>query len=335
MAYALEVADTELRVDVRPYLRGAMLALLLSSNSVLVLCFGIVGLQGNSLFTGSVLAAVTASIFLLSDRHFAARPADYLFGLLVLCVVASFALNARSAPAKEIALLILSLAAYPACRCLRARPLDDVIEAFIWVTGFIIAAGTIATVPALFQQWNDPHGKPLVFGMFAAATINSLTTLGFFVMAVVTRGLTARTTRATSVFLFLPCAIFSASLVRFTFAAIVTTLFAALALASAGQRIYIAAVILVITSGIGAGQIARHEKATILLSHLTAISPARSIAVPPAGAIETTAAPSCSLDVDSANNSVATRKALLRDAIALIPAAGLTGLGLDGFMNFS
>jgi hypothetical protein len=179
MAYALEGAHTELRIEVRPYLRGAMPALLLSSNSVLVLCFGIVGLQGNSLFTGSVLAAVTASIFLLSDRHFTARPADYLFGLLVPCVVASFALNARSAPAKEIALLILSLAAYPACRSLRARPLDDVIEAFIWVTGFIIAAGTIATVPALFQQWNDPHGKPLVFGMFAAATINFLTTLGF------------------------------------------------------------------------------------------------------------------------------------------------------------
>jgi hypothetical protein len=55
--------------------------------------------------------------------------------------------------------------------------------AFLIVT-LLVVIGTIAVGTALVGQWNDPHGRPVVFGFAHAATV-FLTSLGFLMFAVV------------------------------------------------------------------------------------------------------------------------------------------------------
>lgn len=329
MSVQFASADMATEINARDPRLGSVLALLLSSQAVLVVVYDLAGIQGSSIFTGGLLFALTASIALLSDR-FVARPADYLFGILVLCALASFALNQRDAPPKEIAALALSLASYPACRRISASRLDGAFSVFVWITAAIAAIGAGASLLALGAQWNDPHGKPFVFG-FDGAAVYFLTALGFLVISLVSRPLTASTTALIALPVFLSAAVFSAALVRFTFAALVLTLIVAAARASLSQRNYIGVIVLVIVAGAGAGQIARHHKAVIMASYLieqTADRPSIDNAQVPASA------PSCSMDVNL-TNSFAIRKAMLRDAVYLIPSAGLIGLGLDSFMRFS
>ena len=76
---------------------GALFAILLSMSSVLVLCYGVVGTNGNSLFTGTLLLGCIVAIGLVCfRREFALVKADYFFLLFLLAISFSFALNGQS-----------------------------------------------------------------------------------------------------------------------------------------------------------------------------------------------------------------------------------------------
>src|SRR5882762_2517949 len=78
----------------RQVIFGVTFAILLAPNSVLVLCFGLTGSAGNSLFTGALLATATGAVGLLCFRRdIVFCIVDYLFFALLLCVLSSFALN--------------------------------------------------------------------------------------------------------------------------------------------------------------------------------------------------------------------------------------------------
>jgi hypothetical protein len=310
----------------RQVIFGVTFAILLAPSSVLVLCFGLTGSSGNSPFTGALLATATGAVGLLCFR----RPivlciVDYLFFALLLCILSSFALNGWTSNAKEYALLVLSLAAYPACRFVSLADIVSGRSAFILVTSAIVLLGTIATAEALWQQWGDQHGKPFVFG-FDAAGVYFLGSLSFLVIALVTGGqLTARRTALVSALIFLPTAIFAASLVRFTFIALAGALCVATILSGARQRKHIVAIAFMILVAIAAGLAARYHKASLYADYMMEQSP---------GDVGLEISPSCYLEVNI-RNSIAIRKALLQDAVFLVPQSGWLGTGLDSFMKFS
>jgi hypothetical protein len=165
------------RIDL---LIGGFLATLLSATSILVLCYSLVGSNGNAIFSGALMVLAEFAILALSFRpDIRIVAADYLFAAFLACVGASFAINGRTADIKEWEIFAVSLAAYPACRFIAVSRLPKTQLAFIVVTGFVVAIGTIVTGQALLSQWNDPHGKPIVFG-FSAAALMFLGCLAFF-----------------------------------------------------------------------------------------------------------------------------------------------------------
>jgi O-Antigen ligase len=310
----------------RQVIFGVTFAILLAPNSILVLCFGLTGSSGNSLFTGALLATAVGAVGLLCFRRaIVLCIVDYLFFALLLCILSSFALNGWTSNAKEYALLVLSLAAYPACRFVSLADIVSGRSAFILVTSAIVLLGTIATAEALWQQWDDQHGKPFVFG-FDAAGVYFLISLSFLVIALVTAGqLTARRTALVSTLIFLPTAIFAASLVRFTFIALAGALCVATILSGARQRKHIVAIAFVILVAIAAGLAARYHKASLYADYMMEQS---------SGDVGLEISPSCYLEVNI-RNSIAIRKALLQDAVFLVPQSGWLGTGLDSFMKFS
>jgi O-antigen ligase len=329
-----EVARAESPSLNRGVLLGAALALLFSANAVFVLVYGLAGVAGNSLFTGALLVLSEAAIFLLCFRRITLLPADYLFGAFLVCIAASFAINGRTADLKETALLIVSLAAYPACRFVAHSTLDKVKTGFSGVTAALVLIGAILTALAIFDQWPVPQGKPAVFGFYAAAT-HFLGALAFCILALVTMPLTIRRTAVISALLFLPVAIFAASMVRFTFIALLGGLCLAVILSAGPQRLYVATITAVMLVGVAAGLASRFDATKVLMDYTIQKNEVSAIQKrSPAESPISSVPPSCNLDVNL-NNSVAIRKALLSDAFYLIPYAGLFGMGLDSFLSVS
>lgn len=305
---------------------GVVLACLVAPNSILVLFFGLTASSGNSLVTGAFLAIATVMVGLLCFRRdIGLLPADYLFLALVLCILSSTAFNGRTSNAKEFELIVVSLAAYPACRLISCADIAAGRAAFISATGIVVALGSVVTAAALWQQWNDQHGKPYVFGFDAAGTY-FLGSLCFLVVALVTSGgLTWRRTAIVSSLIFLPTAIFAASLVRFTFVALAGTLCLATLLSEARQRKHVVIIAFVLLAAIAAGLLARYDRVGVFADYAIERSP---------GEIGLEKPPSCYLTVNL-RNSIAIRKALMQDALFLIPRSGWIGTGLDSFMTFS
>jgi hypothetical protein len=310
----------------KPVLFGAVLAILLAPQSVLLLCFGLTGSSGNSVFTGMLLATVTGAIALLCfRRNLDLKLADYLFVALLLCIASSVLLNGSTSDAREYALLAVSLAAYPACRLISRADMVSARSPFIWSTGIVTLLGTVVTAVALAQQWHDQHGKPYVFGQDAGGTF-FLGSLCFFIIALITSGrLAPRRTVLVSLLIFLPTAVFAASMVRFTFLALAGTLGLAVILSKAGQRKYIVAVGFVIFFAIVAGLAARYDKTGLFSDYVFEQS---------FGDYDPDKPPSCYLKLNL-RNSIAIRKVLAQDAFFLIPRSGWIGTGIDSFMKFS
>jgi hypothetical protein len=328
-----EVARAEPHAINRDALLGVTLSVLFSANAVLVLTYGLAGITGSSMFTGAFLVLSEAAVFMMCFRRVGLLPADYLFCVLLACIAASFAINGV-AEFKEPTLLIVSLAAYPACRLVSHETFGRVIPIFLMVSGAIVIIGAICTMIAIVDQWPVPRGKPIVFGFDAAATYFA-GTLGLCVLAIVTMPLTLRRAAIISAVLFLPTAVVAAAMVRFTLLALAGSLCLAAILSAGRQRIYVSIILVATVAAVLAGLASRidtSKKMMILATEQTSASDTKKhnkdVSRP-----EITP-PSCNLDVNG-NNSVAIRKALFRDAFYLIPTAGFFGVGLDGFLKFT
>jgi hypothetical protein len=277
--------------------------------------------------------------------------ADYMFAGLLICAAVSVAINDVIDP-KEWLIFLIALAAYPACRLVTVSSLPDIRRAFLWITGAVAVAGTIVAAQALAAQW-DEEGRPVIFGFFSAPTM-FLGSSGLFLIALTTIKLTARRTAVISASIFLPVAVFAASQIRFTFIAIIGCLCLSAFLAHSNQRKYIKIIGLVVLAGIAAGQAVRIDSTRIYLQYAVEQTHAKSITTFSTTSITTLGttmtdqptggfkairlrqlqAPSCGLDVNL-RNSIAIRKALLSDALYLVPRAGGFGFGLDSFLGLS
>jgi hypothetical protein len=304
-----------------------------------VLCFGLAGVSGNSIFTGSVFAASTLAVGLLNFRRdLVLMRSDYLFCALMMGMISTIAMNGITTNVKEFGLLTLSVTAYLSCRLLTPANIISGTPAFLWTTGVIAMIGTVVTTAALVNQWNDGHGRPIVFGFDAAATY-FLHSLSFFVLAALTIGkLPTKRSVIVLATIFLPMVVFAASLVRFTFVSLVAALFLAAIVSDSRKRaITITVTITAILLAVAIGLIARSDRTRVFVDYASERTLPRepeSSKDAPTKDGPTKDAPSCHLK-SNLENPVSIRKALLQDALFLIPKAGWFGTGLDSFMRFS
>jgi O-antigen ligase len=321
----------------RNALFGPVLAAFFSSHSILVLLFGVAGTHGNSIFTGLFFFALTGLVWFLTFRQaFYLSTLDFLFAGLVAAVLGSVVANGLTAQPKEYALLILSLSAYPACRFIRAGDLVDGRHGFVILQSMLVAVGVAVTVTALIGQWNDPHGKPLVFGFDGAATY-FLQSLAFLVFAILMLGkLTIIRSFVLSCILVIPLAVFAASMVRFMFVALAATLVTAAFLSEPWRRANVLIVIAAIALSVAGGFASR----SLLVTQYSIYAGGGEQAAPSKAGVSAAASgpsrrvPGCSSDASvNLDNSIAIRKVLLRQAVSMLPDAGLFGIGLDGFMK--
>jgi hypothetical protein len=312
--------------------RAALLfGLVASTGAILVLCHGL--LHTGSWFTAAFISLSTIGLLLFSHwRDFRLTLSDVLFAAFAGSAVASLAINGFTAGPEELALLMLSLAAYPASRLFAN---GEVKPLFVAGTALIVALGVVVTAFALIAQWNSRHGKPMVFGEFDAAPTQFLTSLGLLLIAAVCVEMTVRRTVIIASLSFVPVAIFAASQVRFTFVAIAGGLALAAVFSGARDRKAIGAIMLVMLAAIGAGLWARGETSAKFLRHEIADRPIvlasadRAFLIP---VFRNWLAGCPEVDGD---NSIAIRKKIYAEALDILPIAGPLGIGLDGFMKKS
>jgi hypothetical protein len=303
---------------------SVLLAIITSSSAIFVLAYGL-GI-GSPLTTAVVLAGSIAALFIFGDRSsFVPTEIDALFLAFVVCIGISFALNGWPAQ-KDAALLVLSLAAYPAGRCI---PRGEIGPPFIGVSAVVVLIGGTLTAYALVDQWGPLMHRPEVFGYSHAASV-FLISLGFILIALTSgQALNNIRTRIVCTVLFLPAFVFGVSLVRFGFAAIVAALTAVAVTSEArNDRRRVCIVIAVMVLAMSAGLLTRYKTIDLLLSYQDDPAAATS---PSAAALK--AEPSdplvqCGIHI---NSSISIRKVLLLEAVAAIPDAGWFGIGFTNF----
>lgn len=279
----------------------AAFAVLVSSSGLMILAAWLTGSESNPALTGAFSRARIGSV-------------DILFGLFVAVALISTARNGLP-PTRDGVLFALSVLAYAAGRF---APVGASMRPFLIITLLIVGIGTIVVGAALAEQWNDPHGRPIVFGFSHAATV-FLTSLGFLLFAAICfddmrRPLLSALAAAPAL------VVFAASQVRFTFLAIAGALCVAFWVSiSQARRRDIAAVIGVVIASVVIGLAIRPDTSAIFL---------RYIITPAAAATERPEHPVAG-ECGELDNSVTIRKTLLRQAVQALPSAGLFGHGLS------
>lgn len=317
-------------------LRALTFAAALLLPSILVLTYGFAGSTGNSLATGAAIAALTATLAAATRR----RPiqldlADIALGAIVVAAAISSMVATMPAPRNELIALALTLSSYLAARRLSTEDLPGLRAAVLITAGAVTAIGAPLTFAALLPHWdNDPHGRPMLFGLPSAATMLAITA-GYLAIAAATDELTRRRLATWCAILFVPAAIAAASMVRFTLMATIgAVLLAAAIAATRRQRLGALAIAATLVIATACGLAARHQTAAAYMQQFAALAPAVSLARSVAPLMQPTAvgAPRTDCGVDT-GNSLAIRASLLREAAALVPQAGPFGLGLDGFLQ--
>jgi hypothetical protein len=317
------------------------LALAASASPILILLFGLSGVHGNSFVTAFYLFLTIGSVaFFGSARNFCFGTLDILLIVFVITMGISFLINPLSSNLKEIVLLGMTLAGYPAARCLESLHVALLKQALFWVSGIIVGLGVLVTVPVLFSAWfAGDIGRPFVFGFDNAATAFSLS-LGFFVIAFLTSEPDLRSSKGVlaTALISISTAVAAASMVRFTLLAVLGILALSFVLSVRERRLSLTLGIVVVLS-IGAGLLARPSSTAVFMSYAIEglgagevyPSERQSPAEPPASLEAYIVPPYDYCTSANTRNSLAIRKVLLFDSIYLAPRAGLTGLGLDSF----
>jgi hypothetical protein len=304
-------------------LRSTAVSVSISASAILVLLFGAMGVQGNSLVSGAIFATPLAALLVTSPRM-KLTLGDLLFAAFVGLAAISIAVNGVTASNKDYALLALSLAAYPAFRGL-GRGFNR--ELFVLITGAIVTAGTIATAVFIMRGEMANGNHPAVFG-FAEASVYFAKSFAFFLFALASSGVSLLALLAVAL---VPCIVFSAAMVRHPFIGIFAG-FVVIGLTT-GRRMQVAVICAAIVAVFAAGMFVRPTTSQRLIGYVAStFAPSVSATDDPEAYISAEHADCGPLNW---SDSIAIRKALTREAFAMIPRAGFFGIGLGGFAKAS
>jgi hypothetical protein len=304
-------------------LRSAAVSVSISASAILVLLFGAVGIQGNSLVSGAMIAAPLAVLLATSPRM-RLTLGDLLFAAFVGLAAISIAVNGITTSAKDYALLGLSLAAYPAFRGLGRGFNRDL---FVFITGAVVAAGTIATAVFIMRGEMANGNHPAVFG-FTEASVYFAKSFAFILFALACSNVSLLVLLAVAL---VPAIVFSAAMVRHPFIGIVAG-FAVIGLTTA-RRMQVAVICAAVVAVFAVGMLVRPATSQRLVGYVAStFLPSVSASDDPNAYISPEHADCGPLNW---SDSIAIRKALTREAFAMIPRAGFFGIGLGGFEKAS
>ncbi|MCA1455253.1 hypothetical protein I6F35_18870 [Bradyrhizobium sp. BRP22] len=295
-----------------------LFAVLFAASPLAVLAHG--WFSTGSWFTGFLMAGSTVALLVLGRwRDFEIDTRDVIFCCLLAVIGISLALNGIGPNRNEFYLLLLTLAAYPAARLCSMHVSSG---AFILVIAVLVAAGTLATIPWLIEQWSDPkHPKVAVFGVYDAAPAQFTMLLGFLLLSVTSRRLTPRWTILVAGLSAIPAFVFAACQVRFTFVAIAAAMLVAVGIAKqAQQRLYIIMILGVVSVAGFAGTAARWGTTKLFVEH--------------AFESATTSLDSGCAQIDI-RNSIDIRKQLYIEAFRLLARGEAFGIGFERFPTMS
>lgn len=283
-------------------LSSALLGVLACSGTVMILLHGV----GLGPWSSAAVLIGPISVLIALGR-FRNTVWDSSFALFVVWLGISTAVNGPG-PLKEEALLILTLAAYPAAR------LSGVAGRGMFVVlGIVGCLGLSSIISALQAQWGDPHGKPLVFGLFDAAPAQVFICFALLLMGMVANHLERRWLVIGYSIAGAAFVVLAASLVRFSFLALVCVLLCEAATSRRTRGKAIIAAIMVL--------------AALPVGYYTRIHTAERLTAAMADQVPNTANP-CGVNEYS---SISMRQRLVKDAIVALPRAGLFGHGLSSF----
>jgi hypothetical protein len=327
-------------LNTEPVSRGAAFAAALMMPFMLVLTSGLAGSAGNSVASGIAIVASIALLAAVTHRQpLTIDQVDIAFGAIVLAAVVSSVTAALPPSRNEAIALALTLAGYAAARRLTFEDMPFLRSAVMWAAAGITAIGTPLTAYALWDQWNEPHGRPIVLGLPSAASMLTIV-LGFLVIAAATGRFTPWRAVGWCMVLALAVAIAAASMVRFPLVAVLgAVVIAAFLAGSRSERYGAIAIALTIVVAIGCGLAARQKFTALYMRQFAVVAersaaqvraeakPSRMPAAPDLGSRDRV---KCGVDLD---NSLEIRKSLLAMALQMIPQAGPFGLGLDAFQQ--
>lgn len=289
------------------------LALLISSNVVVV--FAHAWLGASSQFTGVYLVATTGILIVLGRWH-SLFFADLLW--LGLCGLVGVSAIQHAPAILECALVILSLAAYPASRGVPGAMQG---RAFVLILVVLVGLGSLLTLVAFGTEATKLHGRPLIFGLYDHVLSQFALLLSLLLFAFAC----SRTKIGLVAPIFVaPSAILAAAQVRFVFVALISVLVLGSTIASQERRRFLAIAGLVIASVL-LGAIWKRDATVVYAKYA-----AQSI-----GATASPSPPDAGCSAVNANNSVDVRLQIYREAIAVLPEAGLLGIGLGRFAQKS
>lgn len=322
--------------------RSFWLGLLLSAGSIFVLAHGLLG--SGAMTTAALLSTTTAALILTGPwQRFSPNANDAGFAILLTFIALSFAAHGLGSDRKEIALLVLTLLGYPAARLMSNVKFSVLIVVLI----VVVSIGTIVTLVALVEQWSSRHGKPMVFGLFDSAATQFATTLSVLLIFLTSQNLTLRKAIWIAAATALPTMVFTASQVRFSLLAMLAALTAVFFIGPRKQRLPTGFVILVSMIAMLAGALGRSSTTAVYFGQTAKTfgldlgkafeppdsDPTLPLYTPGAPNVAPRPRPGC--PEISTSNSVEIRQRLLEEAITLLPSAGITGIGFDGFQSRS
>lgn len=307
---------------------------------LLVLTYGLAGSAGNSVASGIAIVASIALLAAMTHRQpLTIDQVDIAFGAIVLAAVVSSVTAALPLSRNEAIALALTLSGYAAARRLTLEDMPSLRLAVMLVAAGITAIGTPLTAYTLWDQWNEPHGRPIVLGLPSAASMLTIA-LGFLVIAAATGRFTRWRAVGWCMALALAVAIAAASMVRFPLVAVLgVVVIAAFLAGSRSERYGAIAIALTIVVAVGCGLAARQKFTALYMQQFAVVAerpaaqvmaeakPSRMPAAPDPGSRDRV---KCGVDLD---NSLEIRKSLLAMALQMIPQAGPFGLGLDAFQQ--
>lgn len=304
----------------RPY-RSALLGVLACSGTIMILLHG-VGL-GNS-WTSAGLIIIPIAILIAAGRYeltlWDYTLWDSVFILFVLWLGVSITINGLTSP-KENALLVLTLATYPAARFSGVAG-----RAFFIVVAVVGLLGLACVGVELWRQWGDAHGKPLVFGLYDAAPAQVFLCFALLLMGAVASHMSRGWLFASYGLAAIALTILSASLVRFSFLALMGVMLCEAVLSPRTRTKALAAAILIAASW-GAGYFARLESAEKVAIAISA--------EPDPTYLPPQYLPSTPCDGVNPYSSISIRKRLIADIVAALPHAGFFGHGLSSFRTMT
>ncbi|MCK1313372.1 O-antigen ligase family protein [Bradyrhizobium sp. 23] len=336
---------------------------------MLLLIFGWLGLSGNSLATGSVLAFLViglCSLGFLSRSPFHLSVLDGLFFVILISIVVAGVKYWNFTELKEAALFaVCGILAYVAGRLTSLEKLAALSRYALIASVGVVALTCAATIPELYRVWGVAEKRPIVFGFEHAVNLFAMTLGPLIFGFVYSRADRKIQSWPLMILVYLATTLFVASLVRYTFVVVFVSI-GFMMVVSIGMRDRartwrLAMIMAIVLLGISSGLIVRYESvynfATAALDEADESSASlREVAftktpelilsssnsgilkriVNPASGIPVPEQlpPSCRGEV-STYNSVSIRRALYQDAFYLVPRSGFFGLGLDSFKKLT